>query len=319
MAVGLRGGVTLTNEDRTTYVRAMIARAKAQTNVWSVYGDKEFIPANGGLTAQWRLFKRISPSTTALAEGTYNAEVAITVITVNASVSQYGQFYRMTEVAAAQSIDDVRSEGADALGQAMGESYEQLVRAIYVAGTTAQYAGTAGSKGALTSGMRLTAAEIREARATLLKNGAPLPYVAIIEPDQEYDLWSDSTFANAINYAAVRGDANPNFTGTLPNYLGIELRVSNILLTTKSNLSLGLSGADVYSAVVFSRNDFVGLVDLSSLRAQEIYHEPGSGGATTDPLNQTWSQGYKFAFAGAIKDQTFGVVVFTTSSLGNLG
>lgn len=318
MAVGLRGGVTLANEDRTTYLRAMIQRAKANL-IWSEYGDKEFIPANGGLTAQWRLYKRISASTTQLTEGTYNAEVAITVIVVNASVAQYGQFYRMTEVAAAQSIDDVRSEGADALGTAMGESYDQLVRNIYVGGTTVQYAGTAGSRGALTSGMRFTAAEIREARTTLIKNGAPAPYVCIMEPDQEQDLWADSTFANAIQYAGTRGDSNPFFTGTLPNYLGVTLRVSNILLTTKSYASLGLSGADVYAAVVFSRDAAVGLVDLSALRAQEIYHEPGSGGATTDPLNQTWSQGYKFAFAGARKDETFLVRVETTSSLGTLG
>lgn len=35
--------------------------------------------------------------------------------------------------------------------------------------------------------------------------------------------------------------------------------------------------------------------------------------------NQTWSQGYKFAFAGAILDQTYGVRIETTSSLGTLG
>lgn len=318
MAVGLRGGATLTNEDRTTYVRAMISRAKA-VQVWSNYGDKEFIPANGGLTAQWRLLKRIATSTTPLVEGTYNAEVAITVIAVNASVSQYGQFYRATEVAAAQSIDDIRAEGADALGTAMGESFDTLVRSVYVGGTTIQYAGSAQSRGALTSGMRFTAAEIREARATLVKNAAPGPYVVIIEPDQEYDLWGDSNFANAVQYAGTRGDSNPLFTGNLPNYLGMEIVTSNILLTTKGGTSLGLSGADAYYAVAFSKDKFVGLVDLSALRAQEIYHEPGSGGSTTDPLNQTWSQGYKFAFAGAILDQTFGVRIESTSSLGSLG
>ena len=318
MATGLRGGVTATNEDRTFFLREMITRAKAVT-VYGKYGKKDFIPANGGLTAQWRLFKRIATSTTALVEGTYNAEVAVTVIAVNASVAQYGQFYRMTEVIAAQGIDDVRAEGASALGLAMGESYELLVRAVYVGGTTAQFAGAGTSRGNLTSGMRLTAAELREARATLIKNAAPGPYNAIIEPDQEYDLWGDSNFANAVQNSGVRGADNPIFSGILPTYLGMTIEVSNILLTAKGGTSLGLSGADVYYAVVFARNDFVGNIDLSALRAQEIYHEPGSGGATTDPLNQTWSQGYKFAYAGAILDQTFGVRIESTSSLGSLG
>lgn len=91
MATGLRGGVTLGNEDRLFYVREMIRRAKPLMDVYSKYGNKQFIPGNGGLTAQWRLFKRISASLSPLAEGTYNAEVAVTVIAVNASVSQYGR------------------------------------------------------------------------------------------------------------------------------------------------------------------------------------------------------------------------------------
>jgi len=196
---------------------------------------------------------------------------------------------------------------------------ETFTSAQTVRVTDCQYAGSAQSRGALTSGMRFTAAELREARATLVKNAAPPPYVAILEPDQEYDLWADSNFANAIQYAGTRGDTNPFFTGTMPNYLGIEILTSNILLTGRGGTSLGLSGADTYYGVVFSRDAAVGIVELSALRAQEIYHEPGSGGSTTDPLNQTWSQGYKFAFAGAILDQTYIVRLESSSSLGALG
>lgn len=308
----------MTNEDRTWYLRDMLERAKPVI-LFGKYGKKDFIPANGGLTAQWRLMPRIATSTTALAEGTYNAEVAVTVTTVNASVAQYGQFYRMTEIIASQAIDDVRSEGAQALGQAMGESYELIHRTTYLSGTSVQYAGTASSRGALTSGMRFSAAELREARTTLVKNAAPGPYIVIMEPDQEYDLWGDSNFSNAVQNAGIRGDSNPLFTGSLPNYLGMQLEVSNILLTTKSGASLGLSGADVYSAVVFSRDQFVGIVELSTQRMREIYQPPGSGGATTDPLAQTWSQGYKFATVSAILQQTFGLRIETTSSLGALG
>lgn len=308
----------LQTEDRQFFVREMLMRAKP-VQVYSNYGRKDFIPANGGSSAQWRLFKRIPASSTALAEGTYNTELVVTVINVTASIAQFGQFYRMSEFAQAQAIDDLRAEGAQALGQAAGESYDVLARAVYVGGTTKQYAGTATSIGALQSGMRLTAAELREARATLVKAAAPGPYVVIMEPDQEFDLWGDSTFANAIQYAGDRGDSNPLFSGRLPNYLGMELVTSNINGTAASSASLGLSGADAYSAIAFSKDNFVGHLELSALRLQEIYHEPGSGGATTDPLSQTWSQGYKFAYAGAILDQSFGVLIQTTSSLGSRG
>ena len=308
-------------EDKEYFVRKMLRRAQA-VQIWNEFASKQFIPARGGTSIEWRQMPRLSTTTTALTEGTFGAETPPTVVRVTATVNQYGIFFRSTDVVDAQAIDDIRAEGAEALGQAAGESFDLLTRAVVVAGTTQQFAGTATSKGALTSGMRLTSAELREAKTTLQKNAAPRfpdgTYKAIIEPDQEYDLWSDANIVNAAQYAGTRGDSNPVFTGKLANYLGIDIRTSNINYTTKTGASLGLSGADTYAAVVFGQ-DFYGTAELSLLRMQEIYHPVGSGGATGDPLNQTWSQGVKFSHAAAILDQTFGVVIYTTASLGTLG
>lgn len=322
MAVGLKGGVALGSlEDKTYYERKMLRRAQA-TLVWDKYATKSFIPTRGGTSVEWRQMPRLATTTTALAEGTFGTETPPTIARVIATVNQYGIFFRSTDIADLQAIDDLRSEGAEALGQAAGESFDLLTRAVVVAGTTTQFAGTASSRGALISGMRLTSAELREAKTTLQKNAAPKfpggTYTAIIEPDQEYDLWGDANIVNAAQYAANRGDGNPLFTGKLANYLGIEITTSNIFYTAKTGASLGLSGSDVYTAVVFGQ-DYYGVVQLSAQRMQEIYHPIGSGGATGDPLNQTWSQGVKFTHAAAILDQTFGVVIQTTSSLGALG
>lgn len=322
MAVGLKGGTTLgTLEDKTYFERTMLMRAKA-VQVWDRWGNNSFIPSRGGTSVEWRQMPRITPSTTALTEGTFPTETPPTIARVTATVNQYGQFARFTDIADAQSIDDIRSEYVEVLGQAAGEAHDLLTRAVVIAGTAVQYAGTAASRGALTSGMRLTSAELREARATLQKNAAPRfgdgTYKVVIEPDQEYDLWGDANIANAAQYAANRGGDNPLFTGKLANYLGLEIITSNIFYTSKTGASLGLSGADVYTAVAFG-NNFYGVVGLSAQRLQEIYHEVGSGGSTGDPLNQTWSQGYKFTHAASILDQTFGTRLETTSSLGTLG
>lgn len=322
MAVGLKGGTTLgVLEDKTYFERTMLRRAQAVL-LWNKFGNQTFIPARGGTSVEWRQMPRITPSTTALTEGTFGTESPPTIARVTATVNQYGQFARFTDIADAQAIDDLRAEYTETLGQAAGEAYDLLTRAVVVAGTAVQYAGTASSRGALTSGMRLTSAELREARATLQKNAAPRfsdgTYKAIIEPDQEYDLWGDSNIVNAAQYGAIRGTENPIFTGRLANYLGIDIQTSNVFYTTKTGASLGLSGADVYTAVVFGQ-DFYGVVGLSAMRLQEIYHPVGSGGATGDPLNQTWSQGYKFPHSAAILDQTFGTRIETTSSLGTLG
>ena len=222
MAVGLKGGTTLgTLEDKEYFVRKMLQRAHA-VQVWNQWGNKEFIPSRGGTSIEWRQMPRLATTTTALTEGTFGSETPPTIARVTATVNQYGIFFRSTDVVDAQAIDDLRAEGANALGQAAGESFDLLTRAVVIAGTTVQYAGVAASRGALTSGMRLTSAELREAKTTLSKNAAPKfpdgTYKAIIEPDQEYDLWSDANIVNAAQYAANRGGDNPLFTGKLANY-----------------------------------------------------------------------------------------------------
>lgn len=77
----------------------------------------------------------------------------------------------------------------------MGDSLDQLTRATFVGGTTVQYASTAGSRGGVGSGMRMSSAEIREAVATLKTNDAEQfddgAYKAIIHPRVEGDLFND--------------------------------------------------------------------------------------------------------------------------------
>ena len=61
---------------------------------------------------------------------------------------------------------------------------------------------------------------------------------------------------------------------------------------------------------------YYGEIGLSALTSEIIYHEPGSSGALSDPLNQVWSLGYKFAHAAARLDESRAVRIEHASSLG---
>ena len=92
MPISIRNGANATGtvEDRGFWIRKMLDR-RTPLLVHSRYADKEFIPANGGMNVTWRRFSTIAASTTALTEGTINAETIPTIVTVTATVNQYGQ------------------------------------------------------------------------------------------------------------------------------------------------------------------------------------------------------------------------------------
>ena len=137
MPISIRGGANAlgTTEDRGFWIRTMLDR-RTPLLVHSRYTNKEFIPSNGGMNVTWRRFDTIAASTTALTEGTFAAEVIPTIVTTTATVNQYGQWFRSTDVVKTQSFDDVKSEGTKALGETMANSADQLTRNGMNGGTT---------------------------------------------------------------------------------------------------------------------------------------------------------------------------------------
>ena len=320
MPLSLVGGANAagTTENKEFYVRKMLARALPKL-VHNQLADKTAVPKNGGLIVEWRRMSTIASSTTALVEGTAGSETIPTIVRVTATVSQYGQYFKSTDIVANQAIDDIRAEGSEALGETMGKSADELTRAVFNAGTTIQYASTAGSRGGVGSGMRMTSAELREAVATLETNDAePFEdggYKAVIHPRIKGDLLGDSNFLNAQQYAGVRGDSNTLFSGKLGRYFGVDFLVTS---QAQIGTSLGLSGADVYYSTIAGKG-YIGVVDLSAETAKTFYHAPGSGGATGDPLSQVWSQGYRFAHAAARLNENWAVRIESTSVFGTGG
>lgn len=312
MTVELIGANGMTVELKQTYDRQLLMVAQ-QNLVYMNYGMKKNIPARGGKSIEWRRFEKIAVATHVLTEGTAPASTQATVSNVAATISQYGAYSQLSDLLSTQAFDPVISEYSEKYGIHMAEVLDTVVRDTLVGGTNIQYASTATSIGNVGSGMYVNAAELREAKRTLARqNAKPVEggrFVCVVHPDNTKDLFADSDIVNAFEKAADRGPNNPLFSGELGDWMGIKFVEST---NVRVSASLGLSGADVYSVLLFGKEAY-GVTELDALQSRMIVHPMGSGGHT-DPLEQYSTVGWKAALAAVILNQNFMVRIECNSS-----
>ncbi len=252
----------------------------------------------------------------ALTEGTPGPAMDFTVTDILATVSQYGMYSIISDVAENQSIDAIVPELTDDLGESMAEAIELLTRDTLVAGTNVQYAAGATSRLTVGSGMRLNLAELRESSRTLMRANADYVedgcFAVYAHTDVIYDLQGDPNIVNIWQYAGERGASNQLFDAAYSRLpFGFQLYTSSL---ARIFPSLGLSGADVYATLVFGKEWF-GTVDWDALPARVIRKEIGSSGIY-DPLDQAGSVGWKAAWTSVILNQNLGVRIEHTAAAG---
>lgn len=203
MAVELIGaGGNAPELQLTAFDKRLLTRYRAAT-CYMRYGRKASIPRRGGKSVQFRKFESIyaagnagsaaaGSAPAALTEGTFPAEIQATITFVAATVSQYGQYLKYSDVLDTQGLDNFVAEETDNFAEAMADALDLLTRDVLVAGTNVQFAGTAASRGAVGSGMLLNLAELREAKRTLKNNNVPPvedgKYLVITNPKLNWGL-----------------------------------------------------------------------------------------------------------------------------------
>jgi N4-gp56 family major capsid protein len=334
----------LTTQQRTFYEMQLLDRATPNF-LHLAFGQRGVspitaLPEHAGATIDWRILNSFTAVTTALTEGSTPASMDMSMSNLTATVDEYGAYIRYTKKLAMMGIDRVAVEAADALGEQAGDSLDQLVRNVIIAGTTIQYASTAAANSDITSAMKLTALELLEAVATLKVNKArPLDggkFSVIIHPYTEYDLYNDSTFQTILKYSQERGKSNSYFTGYMGEAVGCELFVSPNAYELPD---VGSGGTvDVFYSVVIGKGAFGigGLAQYmpSGMQAPStnsmtnsnttmlktrplrlIQKDFGSAGSA-DPLDQRASIAWYTTFVTKILQQNFMVVIRHATALG---
>lgn len=278
----------LSAEMKTFYDMTLIDEASANL-VHDQFGQKRPIPKNGGKTIEFRKFAPLAKATTPLTEGVTPNGKSLSVSTITATVSQYGDYITQSDVLELTALDNTILEATKLLGRQAGVTLDTVVRNVMQSGTNVTYCPKIAngvetavtSRAGLDTTSQLTVKVLQQVVAKLRGQNAPTingKYVAIIHPYAAYDLMRDPEWIDAHKYA----DANALFEGEIGEIAGIRF-----VQTTEAKIYDG----GVFGTLVLGANAY-GVTEIEGGGLQTIVKQKGSGG-TSDPLDQRSSVGWK--------------------------
>ena len=286
----------LSPEMKTFSDMTLIDEASANL-VHDQFGQKRPIPANGGKTIEFRKFAPLAKATTPLTEGVTPDGKSLTVSTITATVSQYGDYITQSDVLELTALDNTIIEATKLLGKQAGATLDTVVRNALQAGTNVTYCPKISADGAetavtsranLDATAQLTVDVVQQVVAKLRAQNAPTidgDYVAIIHPYVAYDLMRDPEWIDAHKYA----QPDNLYTGEIGKIAGVRF-----VQTTEAKIYTGSgcpSGLAVFSSL-FLGDGAYGVTEITGGGLQTIVKQKGSAG-TADPLDQRSSVGWK--------------------------
>lgn len=271
------------------------------------------LPRNQSGAIRFRRYDLLTAATTALSEGITPSGSQLSITNVDATVAQYGDFVTLTDYLQFTTLDPILTETADLLGQQAGNTLDQIARDVMVAGSTIQYASTATSTDTVSSSMKLTRQEVREAVRTLQGNDArkitrmmnatdgfntsPInaAFIGIISHSTLYDLKNETGWIPVEEYANPK-DAMEGEVGALDDV--------RFVMTTNAATTTG-SLTTVHLTLILGA-EYYGISRISGEAMKNIVKPLGSAG-TADPLDQRATSGWKATFVAKRLNENFAV------------
>lgn len=293
---------------RSFYDRLLLVRLLPHL-MHAMFAQVKDVPLNNTNVIKFRRYNSLSLATTALTPGVTPSTAALTVTDISATLSQYGNVIETSDELLDTTEDQYRNEITRLLAENAGQSLDQICRDVLVAGTSIQYASTASSRVTVSSTMKMSLTEAREAVRTLKTNNArkitsmvnpttgidtiPLNscFVGICHPNTTFDLKADSAFVPVENYPN-QSDVMPGEVGKLDEIRFIETTYAKVFTAA------GASGIDVYATLILAA-DAYGVSRLSG-RAMETISKPLGSAGTADALNQRATEAWKAWFVTKI-------------------
>ena len=280
---------SLSVEMKTFYDMTLIDEASANL-VHDQFGQKRPIPKGSGKTIEFRKFSPLGKATTPLTEGVTPNGNSLTVTSITAEVSQYGDFIVQSDVLELTSLDNTILEATKLLGKQAGATLDTVTRNVIQGGTNVTFCPKIAADGAetevtsrtnLDETCQLTVDVIQQVVAKLRAQNAPTingKYVAIIHPYVAYDLMRDPEWIDAHKYA------NPTnlYEGEIGEIAGVRF-----VQTSEAKIYDG----GVFGTLIFGEGAY-GVTEITGGGLQTIVKQKGSAG-TADPLDQRSSVGWK--------------------------
>lgn len=301
MALQTTVSAGLSPEMKTFYDRVLLERTVPKL-LHAQFGQKKSIPQNSGKIIEFRKFAALAVATTPLTEGAlYTNLKDLTVTAITATVAQYGDAIGFSDVVQVTTIDPILTETTEILGEQAGETIDEVVRDVLVAGTTLLYANSRTSRNTIIATDIITVADVRKIALQMELNRARKIdgfWQVITHPRVVFDLQGTAEWVTANQFHQTGNQ----FDGSLGTLYGLKFWSTD---KAKIFTDLGSGGVvDVYASLVFGQNAF-GVIDLAGLdNLQTIYKPLGSAG-TADALNQQSTMGWKATFGTKILQEAF--------------
>jgi N4-gp56 family major capsid protein len=276
-------------------------------------GKKQRLPKGQGKQVKWLRYSKINSSTSALTEGTAPSEIAFTTANVTATVSQYGQFSKVSDLLSDTAIDPVLESLSERFGRAASETIEDLIVAELDAQAFIQRVNNRANDDAIVAGDVLNHKELIEAmisqKVAYIGPHEMGNYMGIIHPACQYDLLSDTQTGSWLDVNKfVEGQQAKLLRGEFGQLYGIRLAVSD-----KMTAAANMSSVSVKKSYVIGEEAF-GVVELNGDSMSMIIKDHKSGGVS-NPLEQFATVGYKIhGFAAKYLDASSKRVVQIRSS-----
>lgn len=281
-------------------------------------------------TVKWRRYNSLARATAPLAEGVPPTGQKLTYTDISATLEQYGDSIKLTDVIADTHEDSVLMEAMDLCGEQAAETIEELRINILKAGTNIFFAGhpTTSTRASVTSPpirgdfrriyryfKNHKAREISKIiRASAMISTEPVEesYFAMGSTDLDADIRGISGFIPSAQYS--------DSTRRLPGEIG-KVEQFRIILTAMfepwetagASVTTYLSGGvrvtaaaqcDVYPMLFVARDSY-GIVPLQGYnRVKPMVINPGRP-SKSDPLGQIGYVSWKTYQAAAILNQTW--------------
>ena len=203
---------SLSSTMKTFYDRELLETAEPNL-VFDQFGEKRPIPPNNGKIIQFRRFGTLAKALTALTEGYTPPGNSISMTNITATVAQYGDFVKLSDMLQMTSYDPIISETAKALASQAQRTIDTIIREAVTGGSQVIYSGYDNSgtwtetedREDLTAKCTLTVKDILRAAADLKAMNAPTidgSYVGVVHPYVEFDLLSSDAWQDVHKYAA---------------------------------------------------------------------------------------------------------------------
>ncbi len=260
-------------------------------------------------TVVFRGFNRLALALTPLSEGITPAGQNLTMNSVTAVLSQYGDFTVISDIVEFLYDRSMIKDASEVLGIQSSETIDTVIMNVVGAGTNVIYGdNTVTARTSVTSTMYISTTRLTQAVRWLERNNVKkfptMPvignaYACAMHPDVVADLRVDTGWVAAVNYSSPT-PSNPNrgdlFTGELGYWEGLR-----VISTTMTPIYAagGSGGADVYGTIIWGRGAYAVSEFAGGLKT---YIHTGGVQDTSDPLEQRSTVGWKWEGVAAILD-----------------